>query len=146
MLATIVAVTAANLRTYSAVAGVAAALVVLLHLALVWNGADGFTGRRAVAFDHGVALAAVLAAVLIASRFALHLETGEGAPVADSIGIVGTVAVLANLAHVWRDSSDPLHRFGITVGHITALLIVAAISNLAARWERRRRSNPAPSM
>jgi hypothetical protein len=146
MLATIVVVTAANLRTYSAVAGVAAALVVLLHLALVWNGADGFTGRRAVAFDHGVAMAVVLAAVLIASRFALSMEMGEGAPMADAIGIIGSVAVLANLAHVWRDSSDPLHRFGITVGHITALLVVAGVTNLAARWERRRRSNPAPSL
>jgi hypothetical protein len=58
-----VGVTAANLRTYTAAAGVPAALVVLLHLALDWNGADGITGRRDLAFSHGVALAAVLAAV-----------------------------------------------------------------------------------
>lgn len=139
-------VTAANLRTYTAAAGVPAALVVLLHLALDWNGADGITGRRDLAFSHGVALAAVLAAVLISSRVALHLETGAGAPVADAVAVIGSVAVLANLARVWRDGSDPLHRFSITVAHITALLVVALVSNLVARREQRRRSNPAPSL
>jgi peptidoglycan/LPS O-acetylase OafA/YrhL len=146
MRATIVGVTAANLRTYTAVAGVPAALVVLLHLALDWNGADGISGRRDLAFSHGVALAVVLAVVLISSRVALHIETGAGAPVADAVAVVGSVAVLANLAHVWRDGSDPLHRFGITVAHISALLLVAAVSNLVARREQRRRSNPAPSL
>jgi len=119
---------------------------VLLHLALDWNGADGITGRRDLAFSHGVALAVVLAAVLISSRVALHIETGAGAPVADAVAIIGSVAVLANLARVWRDGSDPLHRFSITVAHITALLVVALVSNLVARREQRRRSNPAPSL
>jgi hypothetical protein len=77
---------------------------------------------------------------------ALHIETGAGAPVADAVAIIGSVAVLANLARVWRDGSNPLHRFGITVAHITALLLVAAASNLVARREQRRRSNPAPSL
>ena len=49
-------------------------------------------------------------------------------------------------ARVWRDGSDPLHRFSITVAHITALLVVALVSNLVARREQRRRSNPAPSL
>ena len=146
MRATIVGVTAANLRTYTAVAGVPAALVVLLHLALDWNGADGISGRRDLAFSHGVALAVVLAAVLISSRVALYIETGAGAPVADAVAIIGSVAVLANLARVWRDGSNPLHRLSITVAHITALLLVAAASNLVARREQRRRSNPAPSL
>ena len=137
---------AANLRTYTAAAGVPAALVVLLHLALTWNGAEGISGRRDLAFSHGVALAAVLAAVLISSRVALHIETAAGAPVADAIAIIGSVAVLANLARVWRDGSNPLHGFGITVAHIAALLVVGAISNLVARREQRRRSNPAPSL
>ena len=115
-----------------------AALVVLAHLALDWNGADGFTGRRDLAFSHGVALAVVLAATLISSRVALHLETGAGAPVADAVAIIGSVAVLAHLARVWRDGSDPLHRFGITVEHIAALLLVALVSTLVARREQRR--------
>jgi S1-C subfamily serine protease len=34
--------------------------------------------------------------------------------VADAVAIIGSVAVLANLARVWRDGSDPLHRFSIT--------------------------------
>ena len=65
---------------------------------------------------------------------------------ADAVAIIGSVAVLANLARVWRDGSNPLHRLSITVAHITALLLVAAASNLVARREQRRRSNPAPSV
>lgn len=139
--------TAANLRTLTAAAAVPAALVVLAHLAYEWNGADGFTARRDLAFTHGVALAVVLAATLIASRFAQHLETGAGAPVADAIAIVGSVAVLGHLARVWRDSSDPLYRFGLTVEHVAALAVVAAVSLLVARSERARyASNRAPSV
>jgi hypothetical protein len=131
----------------TAAAAVPAALVVLAHLAYEWNGAAGFTARRDLAFSHGVALALVLAAALIAARYAQHLETGAGAPLADAVAIVGSVAVLAHLARVWRDSSDPLHRFGITVEHIVALALVALASLLIARRETARHgSNRAPSV
>ena len=126
--------TAAGLRTYTAAAAVPAALVVLAHLAYEWNRAAGFTARRDLAFSHGVALAVVLAAVLIASRFAMHLETGAGAPLAD-------------MARLWRDGSNPLYRFGLTASHVAALLVIALVSLAIARREARRpRSNAAPSL
>jgi phosphate/sulfate permease len=140
-------VTAAGLRTYTAAAGVPAALVVLAHLAYEWNRADGLTARRDLAFSHGVALAAVLAAVLIASRFALHLETGAGAPLADTVAVVGSVAVLADMARLWRDGSNPLYRFSLTASHMAALLVIGLISFAIARRETRRAgSNASPSM
>ncbi len=139
--------TAAGLRTYTAVAAVPAALVVLAHLAVEWNGANGFTARRDLAFSHGVALAVLLAAMLIASRFAMHLETGAGAPLADTVAVIGTVAVLADMARLWRDGSNPLYRFGLTASHIAALAVVAAVSLAVARAEAgRRTSNAAPKM
>ncbi len=139
--------TAASLRTYTAAAAVPAALVVLAHLAVEWNGANGFTARRDLAFSHGVALAVLLAAMLIASRFAMHLETGAGAPLADTVAVIGTVAVLADMARLWRDGSNPLYRFGLTASHIAALAVVAAVSLAVARAEAgRRTSNAAPKM
>jgi hypothetical protein len=55
--------------------------------------------------------------------------------------------VLANLARVWRDNSNPLDRLQITVGHILALLAVAAATLALGRWERSRNaSNRVPSM
>lgn len=139
--------TAAGLRTYTAAAAVPAALVVLAHLAIEWNRADGFTARRDLAFSHGVALAVVLAALLIASRFAMHLETGSGAPLADAVAVIGTVAVLADMARLWRDGSNPLYRLSLTASHIAALLVVALVTLAIARWEARRGgSNAAPSM
>jgi uncharacterized membrane protein YeaQ/YmgE (transglycosylase-associated protein family) len=132
-------------RTYATAAGLPAALVVVVHLALEWNGAGGFAARRTLAFHHGVALVVVLAAVLAASRYAEHLETGAGAPLADAIGIAGTVAVLAHLADVWRDGSNPLYRFTVTAAHIGALLVIAAVTLATARWERARRGDQSGS-
>ena len=132
-----------SVRTYSAIAGIPAALVVLLHLALVWGDSSGVEAHRHLAFNHGIALAAVLAALLICSRVALHLETGSGAPFADSVAIVGSVIVLAHLARVWRDGSDPLRRFGLTLEHISALAAVALVALLIAHHEAGRRNGRA---
>jgi hypothetical protein len=129
-------VTPSQVRSCSAVAGIPAALVVVGHLALVWNDTHGITAHQRLAFNHGIALAVVLAALLICSRIAMHLESGEGAPIADSVAIVGAVAVLAHLARVWRDGSNPLHRFGLTAEHILALFAVAALTLLIGRIER----------
>jgi hypothetical protein len=140
-------VTATSVRTYTVAAGLPAALVITAHLVLEWNGTHGFAARRTLAFHHGVALVVLLAAVLAASRFAEHMETGEGAPLADTIGIAGTVAVLAHLADVWRDGSNPLYRFTLTAGHIAALIAVAVVTLAVGRWERgRHRTNPAPKV
>jgi hypothetical protein len=134
-------VTAASVRTTTAAAAVPAALVVLGHLALDWNGADGYAARRTLAFQHGIALAVVLAAVLAAARFASALERQSGEPIADSVGIAGTVAVLGHLAWVWRDSSDMLARLDVTVTHILALIAVLGITLAVRRWERQRVSS-----
>jgi phosphate/sulfate permease len=136
-------VSPSTVRTFSAVAGIPAALVVLGHLALVWGDTSGIAAQQRLAFNHGIALAAVLAAVLICSRVALHLETRAGAPVADSVAIVGTVIVLAHLARVWRDGSNPLHRFGLTLEHIAALAAVAAVTLAVAHYETGRRDGRA---
>ncbi|HEY0387143.1 MAG TPA: hypothetical protein VGC71_01765 [Gaiellales bacterium] len=139
--------TAASLRTSTAAAAVPAAAVVLGHLAVEWNREDGFAARRDLAFSHGVALAVLLCALLIASRVAMHLESGAGAPLADTVAVIGTVAVLADMARLWRDGSNPLYRFGLTASHVGALVVVAVASIAVARAEARRaRSNPPPSL
>lgn len=117
----------------TATAAVPASLVVLAHLAVEWNGADGYEGRRQLAFQHGIALAIILAAVLVAGRVALAIERGRGHPAADAVAIVGVVGVLAHLAWVWRDDSDLLRRVDVTASHLAALLAVAAATALA-RW------------
>jgi phosphate/sulfate permease len=134
-------VTAPAVRTYAAGAGVPAALVVLGHLALVWGDSNGIDAHRQLAFNHGIALAAVLAALLICSRVALHLETGSGAPVADAFAVIGSVIVLAHLARVWRDGSNPLHRFGLTAEHIGAMAAIALVTLAIARYETARRDD-----
>jgi hypothetical protein len=136
-------VTPSQVRSYAAVAGIPATLVVAGHLALVWNDSSGIPAHQRLAFDHGIALAAVLAALLICSRIAMHLESGGGAPIADAVAVLGAVAVLAHLARVWRDGSDPLQRFGVTAEHIAALLAVAAATLLIGRFERAGRSGAA---
>jgi phosphate/sulfate permease len=133
-------VSPSTVRTYSAVAGIPAALVVVAHLALVWGDSSGIEAHRRLAFNHGIALAAVLAALLICSRVALHLETQSGAPIADSVAIVASVIVLAHLARVWRDGSNPLHRFGLTLEHIAALAAVAFVTLAIAHYETVRRN------
>src|SRR5712691_12049356 len=94
---------ARSLRTYAAVAAVPAALVVIAHLAYVWHAHPADADRRASAFDHGIALAALLAGVLAAGRLALRIEGRARHVWADIIGIAGGIAVLAHLAAAWRD-------------------------------------------
>lgn len=128
------------MRTLGAAFCIPAALVVIADLAIRWRDAFFATEKQDLAFSHGIALAIVLAVALICSRVALFLENGRGAPLADTAAIVGSVAVLADLARVWRDSSDPLRRFSVTVIHALALAAVAGVAILVARAERRRRS------
>ncbi len=132
--------TAEGIRTNTAVAGVAAALVIVAHLAWKWGATHGISAKQSLAFNHGIALAVVLGLVLIGSRIALYREPGSATtPVADAVAIFGTIAVLANLARVWRDNSTNLRDFYITAGHIAAFLAVWGITVLVRRIERRRR-------
>lgn len=127
--------TPASLRTMSAVGAACAGLVVLAHLALVWNGADGFEERRRIAFDHGVALAVILAVTLWLARVARWMEHTGGSPIGDAIAISGSIAVLLDLAWVWRDGmSDALQ---VTVEHLAALGVVAVLAILGRQIDRR---------
>jgi hypothetical protein len=133
-------VTADGIRTNTAVAGIAAAVVILAHLAWKWGATHGPAAKQSLAFDHGIALAIVLGLVLIAARIALYREPSpQNTPVADAVAIIGTIAVLANLARVWRDNSTNLHDFYITAGHITAFFVVWGLTVATRRLERQRR-------
>jgi hypothetical protein len=79
-------------------------------------------GPEDLAFQHGIAMAVILAAVLAASRYALALQRGEGWPIADAVAIAGTIGVLGHLAAVWRDGSNPMRRLDVTVTHAVALV------------------------
>lgn len=130
--------TAEGIRTQTAVAGIAASLVILAHLAWKWGGTNGIDAKRSLAFDHGIALAVVLGLVLIASRIALYREPNpQNTPVADAVAIIGAIAVLANLARVWRDNSTNLRDFYVTAGHIAAFFAVWG-ATAAVRWGERR--------
>lgn len=127
--------TPASLRTMSAVGAACAGLVVLGHLASVWNGADGFEERRRIAFDHGIALAVILAVTLWLGRVARWMEHAGGSPIGDAVAISGSIAVLLDLAWVWRDGmSDALQ---VTVEHVAALMVVAVLSVLGSRLDRK---------
>jgi hypothetical protein len=127
--------TPASLRTMSAVGAACAGLVVLGHLAGVWNGADGFEERRRIAFDHGIALAVILAVTLWLARVARWMEHAGGSPIGDAIAISGSIAVLLDLAWVWRDGmSDALQ---VTVEHVAALMVVALLAVLGSRLDRK---------
>ena len=129
----------ASLRTMTATGAACAGLVVLAHLALVWNGADGFEERRRIAFDHGIALAVILAVTLWLGRVGRWLADGSCSPIGDAIAISGSIAVLLDLAWVWRDGmSDALQ---VTAEHVAALAVVAILALLGAQLDRRLSSN-----
>lgn len=130
--------TAEGIRTNTAVAGIAATLVILAHLAWKWRSTQGIDAQRSLAFDHGIALAVVLGLVLIAARIALYREPSpQNTPIADAVAIIGAIAVLANLAHVWRDNSTNIRDFYVTAGHIAAFIAVWGVT-AAVRWAERR--------
>jgi hypothetical protein len=119
---------ASTVRTCAAAAAVPAVLVVIGDLAYVWQHHPSSAYRQSSAFTHGIALAAVLAAVLAAGRVALWLE-GETRHVwAGIVGIVATIAVLTHLADDWRGGGAAISSVHILVVHFAALaLIVIAV-------------------
>jgi predicted membrane protein len=84
---------ASTVRTYAAAAAVPAALVVIVHLAYVWHNHPASAYRQSSAFTHGIAMAAILAAVLVAGRVALWLDRETRHVWAGVVGIVHTLVV-----------------------------------------------------
>jgi hypothetical protein len=129
-------VDARSLRTYATAAAAPAALVILVHLAWVWHGHPASSDRQAEAFDHGVALALVLAATLTAGRVALWLEGRARYVWADAAAVIGAIAILAHLAAAWRD--EGVGDLGVAFVHAAALGALAVTVNLVRAFEERR--------
>ena len=124
-------VDARSLRTYAA-----AALVIVGHLAWAWHAHPASADRQSAAFDHGLALAVILAATLSAGRVALWLEGRARHVWADTVAVVGAIAVLAHLATAWRD--EGVGDLGVLAVHAFALGAVAVAANLVRAFENRR--------
>jgi hypothetical protein len=124
-------VNARAVRSFAAVAVLVAALVVIGHLVVAWNGEPDPLERREIAFWHGAGLAALLVAALVAGRLALWLEGRTTSAVADAIGVAGTIAVLGHMARVWVDAGL-LDTLPTVAAHLAALAGILALS-LAVR-------------
>jgi len=129
-------VDARSLRTYATAAALPAALVVVGHLAWAWHAHPASADRQSAAFDHGLALAVILAATLSAGRVALWLEGRARHVWADTVAVVGAIAVLAHLATAWRD--EGVGDLGVLAVHAFALGAVAVAANLVRAFEDRR--------
>jgi hypothetical protein len=131
-------VDARSLRTYAVAAAVPAAVFILGHLAWAWHAHPSSADRQATAFDHGLALAAILAATLVAGRTALWLEGRTWHVWSDGAAVIGAVAILAHLAAAWRD--EGVGDTGVAVIHVVALGALAVSVNLIRAFEERRRA------
>ena len=126
---------ASTVRTYTAAAAVPAVLVVIAHLAYVWHNHPASAYRQSSAFTHGIAMAAILAAVLAAGRVALWLD-GETRHVwAGVVGIVATIAVLTHLADDWRPGGAAVSSVHTLVVHFTALVLILVAVLVIGRLE-----------
>ena len=126
---------ASTVRTYAAAAAVPAMIVVLAHLAYVWQQHPSSADRQTSAFGHGIGLAAVLAAVLAAGRVAQYLEGRSRLVWPGVIGVVGTIAVLAHLADDWSSGSAAVRSPRILLEHLALLGLVALVAWIAGRFE-----------
>ena len=124
---------ARSLRTYATAAALPAAAVILAHLAWAWYAHPASADRRSTAFDHGLAVAAILAATLVASRIALWMEGRARYLWADAVGVLGAIAVVAHLAVAWRD--EGVGDVGVAVVHAVALGALAVGVNLIRAFE-----------
>jgi hypothetical protein len=129
-------VDARSLRTYATAAAVPAAVVILSHLAWAWYAHPASADRRAAAFDHGLAVAAILAATLVAGRIALWMEGRTRYVWADAVAVLGAIAVVAHLAVAWRD--EGVGDVGVAVVHAVALGVLAVGVNLIRAFEEPR--------
>jgi len=131
-------VDARSLRTYATAAALPAAAVILAHLAWAWYAHPASADRRSTAFDHGLAVAAILAATLVASRMALWMEGRARYLWADAVGVLGAIAVVAHLAVAWRD--EGVGDVGVAVVHAVALGALAVGVNVIRAFEQPRPS------
>jgi hypothetical protein len=129
-----------TVRTYAAAAAVPAVLVVIAHLAYVWQAHPASADRQSSAFAHGVGLAAILAAVLAAGRVAQWLEGDSARVWPGVIGIVASIAVLVHLADDWSAGSAAVSNVGTLVVHAALLAAIAAAAWIAGRLEGARAS------
>jgi hypothetical protein len=129
---------ASSVRTCAAAAAVPASLVVLGHLAYVWNRHPDTADRQSAAFAHGIALAGILAAVLVAGRAAQWLEGSTRQFWGEAVGVVATIAVLAHLADAWRAGYSAISSVHVLWVHLAALAATAAAVVLVRRAERGR--------
>ena len=129
---------ARSLRTYATAAAVPAALVILGHLAWAWHAHPASADRQSAAFDHGLAVAAILAATLAAGRVALWMEGRTRYVWADALAVIGAIAVLAHLAVAWRD--EGVGDVGVAVVHAAALGALAVVVNIVRAFEEPRRN------
>ena len=129
---------ARSLRTYATAAAVPAALVILGHLAWAWHAHPASADRQSAAFDHGLAVAAILAATLAAGRVALWMEGRTRYVWADVLAVIGAIAVLAHLAVAWRD--EGVGDVGVAVVHAAALGALAVVVNIVRAFEEPRRN------
>ena len=127
---------ARSLRTYAIAAAVPAAAVIIGHLAWAWHAHPSSADRQATAFDHGIALAAILAATLVAGRAALWLEGRAARVWSDAVALIGAVAILAHLAAAWRD--EGVGDVGVAVVHAAALGALAVTVNVIRAFEEQR--------
>ena len=121
---------------YATAAAVPAAVVILSHLAWAWYAHPASADRRAAAFDHGLAVAAILAATLVAGRIALWMEGRTRYVWADAVAVLGAIAVVAHLAVAWRD--EGVGDVGVAVVHAVALGALAVGVNLIRAFEEPR--------
>ena len=129
---------ARSLRTYTVAGAVPAAVVILGHLAWAWHAHPSSADRQATAFNHGLALAAILAAALVAGRTALWLEGRTWHVWSDAVAVIGAVAILAHLAEAWRDQG--VGDTGVAVVHAVMLGALAVSVNVIRAFEERRRA------
>jgi len=132
-------------RTCAAAAAVPAMLVVIAHLAYVWQQHPSAADRQSTAFSHGVGLAAILAAVLAAGRLAQWIEGGSRRLWPGVIGIVASIAVLAHLADDWRAGSAAVRSVHILLVHLGLLVAIAAGAFVAGRLEAAARPQRPPT-
>ena len=125
------------MRTYAAAAAVPAMIVVLAHLAYVWQEHPSSADRQTSAFGHGIGLAVILAAVLAAGRLAQYLEGASARLWPGVIGVVGTIGVLAHLADDWSSGSAAVRSPRILLEHLALLGLVALAAWIAGRFEAR---------
>jgi hypothetical protein len=136
---------ASTVRTYAAAAAVPAMLVVIAHLAYVWQQHPSSADRQSSAFSHGVGLAAILAGVLAAGRLAQWLEGRSARLWPGVIGVIASIAVVAHLADDWRAGSAAVSSVHILLVHLALLIAIAVVAFVAGRLEVAAGLRPPPA-